>query len=313
MKIIAFFHNGIGNFIIYTSVLQALAHHAGQSIDLGLDENWEGKEAIRQIAERCPFIDKVVDYPSQYDESKYDHVYMTAHSVFEDPMYVQIHGVKPDPDKYVSWAYSFLSEEDYYYLELIKEFDYKGPLFKQYCPTKKINIGIPTDTIALCNSWLRSPTNIMEKKEFTRWEELLETINGLYDVTFAFIGGKEDQDWAYGLQDRFTNSLNFTGETTIPETAYVIKKSKFIITVDTGCMHIADALEKPGIAIFGSTLVSKNGPINNQLKTIRSPLACAPCQNTIIERYCDHSKRCMDAIPTSYIMGAIRRVWNERN
>lgn len=59
--------------------------------------------------------------------------------------------------------------------------------------------------------------------------------------------------------------FNTTTKTTIPEMISLVKGARIIVSNDSGPMHIAAALAKPIIAIFGPTKVEKYGayPIDN--------------------------------------------------
>ena len=61
------------------------------------------------------------------------------------------------------------------------------------------------------------------------------------------------------------NFFNTTGKTTIPEMISLVKGAKVVVANDTGPMHIAAALAKPTIALFGPTKMEKYGayPLNN--------------------------------------------------
>lgn len=64
--------------------------------------------------------------------------------------------------------------------------------------------------------------------------------------------------------DEKKNFYNTTGKTSIAEMISLVKGASVVIANDTGPMHIAAALAKPTIAIFGPTKVEKYGayPIN---------------------------------------------------
>ncbi|MCZ6672819.1 MAG: glycosyltransferase family 9 protein [Verrucomicrobia bacterium] len=53
--------------------------------------------------------------------------------------------------------------------------------------------------------------------------------------------------------------FNTTGKTSIPEMISLIKGARVVIANDTGPMHIAAALAKPTIALFGPTKIEKYG------------------------------------------------------
>ena len=46
-----------------------------------------------------------------------------------------------------------------------------------------------------------------------------------------------------------------------------------MLGVDSGPLHLAAALEKPGVAIFGPTDPQRNGPYRSSLQVLRSPSA----------------------------------------
>ena len=51
------------------------------------------------------------------------------------------------------------------------------------------------------------------------------------------------------------------------------RRATAIIGVDSGPMHLAAALSKPGAAIFGPTDPARNGPYGGSLQVLRSPRA----------------------------------------
>lgn len=76
--------------------------------------------------------------------------------------------------------------------------------------------------------------------------------------------------------------IDLCGMTDLKELTALIAGAKAIVTNDSGPMHIAAALEKPTIAIFGPTDPVKTGPYgwqeNRNLKVIRAAVHCSPCR-----------------------------------
>ena len=71
------------------------------------------------------------------------------------------------------------------------------------------------------------------------------------------LGGKEDFDTAYAISQADPVKIyNACGKFSLNESADLLKKSKLVISHDTGLMHIAAALKKPVISIWGSTTPS---------------------------------------------------------
>src|ERR1039457_5120980 len=54
---------------------------------------------------------------------------------------------------------------------------------------------------------------------------------------------------------------------------YATRRAAAVVGVDSGPLHLAAALSKPGVAIFGPTDPARNGPYGNSLDVLRSPSA----------------------------------------
>jgi heptosyltransferase-2 len=75
-----------------------------------------------------------------------------------------------------------------------------------------------------------------------------------------------------------TQSTDLGGRFALPELIDVIDKSFAIISNDSGPMHIAAALGKPQIAIFGATHPRLGfKPLNDKAVILSSDLPCQPC------------------------------------
>ncbi|MBI4661021.1 MAG: lipopolysaccharide heptosyltransferase II [Verrucomicrobia bacterium] len=71
--------------------------------------------------------------------------------------------------------------------------------------------------------------------------------------------------------------LDLTGRTSLPEMVEWIRLSDLVVCNDTGPMHIAAALQKPVVAIFGPTEPLRTGPYRQSHRTIQATLPCVPC------------------------------------
>jgi len=59
----------------------------------------------------------------------------------------------------------------------------------------------------------------------------------------------------------------------IPGLIYATRRAAAVVGVDSGPLHLAAALDKPGVAIFGPTDPARNGPYGNSLKVLRTAAA----------------------------------------
>lgn len=109
--------------------------------------------------------------------------------------------------------------------------------------------------------------------------ELLQRLaTGRDGLRFAILGGPEDR----GLGEAIARAqpercLDLTGKVTLPEMVEWIRLSKLIVTNDTGPMHVAAALGKPVVALFGPTEPRRTGPYGQIEEVLQQRLPCVPC------------------------------------
>lgn len=73
--------------------------------------------------------------------------------------------------------------------------------------------------------------------------------------------------------------LDLTGRMTIPGMIEGLRRMELLVTNDTGPMHVAVALGKPVVALFGPTDARRTGPYGQLENVLRfdGNLPCAPC------------------------------------
>ncbi len=59
----------------------------------------------------------------------------------------------------------------------------------------------------------------------------------------------------------------------LPGLIYATRRARAVIGVDSGPLHIAAALSRPGVAIFGPTDPARNGPYGGTFEVLRSARA----------------------------------------
>jgi heptosyltransferase-2 len=71
--------------------------------------------------------------------------------------------------------------------------------------------------------------------------------------------------------------LNWCGATDLPGLVAVLSRAALLVSNDSGAMHVAAALRRPQVAIFGSTSPAWTGPLNPRAAVLSHALPCAPC------------------------------------
>ncbi len=85
-------------------------------------------------------------------------------------------------------------------------------------------------------------------------QKLLEIINGI-QIRIVLLGGKEDSEVALAIEQAFPDKvMNLVGKLSLHESAGAVQLSSALITHDTGMMHIAAALKKTTLVIWGNTV-----------------------------------------------------------
>ncbi len=91
-------------------------------------------------------------------------------------------------------------------------------------------------------------------------------------------GSPKDSDVAATImQLTHDRCVNFAGKTTLEEAIDLLALSTSVITNDSGLMHIAAALNKPLIALYGPTTPAFTPPLSAKAKTLSLNLPCQPC------------------------------------
>lgn len=126
-------------------------------------------------------------------------------------------------------------------------------------------------------------------------------------LRFAVLGGKEDAEpgrMIAAAEPR--RCLDLTGRTTLPEMIEWIRLSELMVTNDTGPMHVAAALGKPVVALFGPTEPRRTGPYGQLNKVLQlSSLPCVPC----LKERCAYEKplECLRGISPELVREEVRR------
>lgn len=99
------------------------------------------------------------------------------------------------------------------------------------------------------------------------------------------------------------------GQTTLKQSAALIKKCQATLCNDSGLMHISSAVGTPVIAIFGPTDARWTGPMGSGHTLIRKDIPCSPCYKDMslcgdTALNCDHHN-CLNMISVDEVLSTI--------
>ena len=121
---------------------------------------------------------------------------------------------------------------------------------------------------------------------------------------FVILGGLADQPLGNAIAQACpARCLDLTGKSSLPEMVEWIRLSSAMVTNDTGPMHVAAALGKPVVALFGPTDPRRTGPYGQIDQILRVSLPCAPCLKAV----CHFEKplECLKAITPASVQEAV--------
>jgi lipopolysaccharide heptosyltransferase II len=98
--------------------------------------------------------------------------------------------------------------------------------------------------------------------------------------------------------------LDATGRTSLKELAALLECGEFLLTNDSGPMHLAVAAGAPVVALFGPTDPRKIGPYGTGHEVVHVPVECAPCS----KRDCPERRPCMAMLDVKAVVRACERM-----
>jgi heptosyltransferase I len=145
-----------------------------------------------------------------------------------------------------------------------------------------------------------------------RW--LVENFAGLVrllagkfpDVRFALLGDRKDRPLGEIISRAVPERcLNLCGQTSLPEMVEWLRLCRLMVTNDTGPMHVAAALGKPLVALFGPTEPRRTGPYGQLDSVLRIDLPCSPC----LKSHCTYEKpnECLNALSPAAVFEFARK------
>jgi len=141
-----------------------------------------------------------------------------------------------------------------------------------------------------------APGTIWETKEW-RSDGFAEVARHFLQKGFAvtLIGSDRERAVCAKVAALAPGTVNLAGETTLPELAALIRRAAILLTNDSGPMHLAVALERPVVSVFGPTDPLWAGPYRRDGAVIRAELPCSPCYLRELKR-CGYDHACMRAV-----------------
>ncbi len=144
-----------------------------------------------------------------------------------------------------------------------------------------------------------------------RWpkEYFVELLNGL-GLPVLLLGGKPESEDAKWIEERLkVQCLNAVAQYDLLLSAALLEKCQFVITHDTGLMHIATALRLSIYSIWGNTVPELGFAPYKAVHSViieNKALQCRPCSKLGYEKCPKGHFKCMRELVPAKVLDAIR-------
>jgi heptosyltransferase-3 len=134
--------------------------------------------------------------------------------------------------------------------------------------------------------------------------ELIASIQDRLEIPVAVVGGPDDRFRADVICQNFSKGVvNLAGKTSLAQLAALLYRSRLFVGIDSAGLHIAAAVGRSTVGIFGPSAPESWAPRGNRHLVVQPDDRCVPCRG----KGCQNSgvSRCLLLLPTHKIMTAI--------
>jgi heptosyltransferase-2 len=116
-------------------------------------------------------------------------------------------------------------------------------------------------------------------------------------------GSAKDNDVCMGINRQLDGqATDLSGRTSLAQAVALLSLADAVVSNDSGLMHVAAALQRPLVAVYGSTDPGFTPPLNSNAVIERLGLECSPC----FKRECPLGHlNCLNQLPASRVIAAL--------
>ena len=131
------------------------------------------------------------------------------------------------------------------------------------------------------------------------------------DWQVLVLGSKADQETASHIAGAITGEqsqfFNLTGQTRLEDAIDLLATADQVVSNDSGLMHLAAALQRPLLVIYGPTSPAFTPPLADNARIVQIDVECGPC----FQRTCPEGHhRCMRDLRLDQVITAINTEHN---
>ena len=265
-KILVIRFSSIGDIILTTPVVRVLSEQ------LGAEVQFLTKPAFAPILQANPFVSRIFTLSDDFDNmvkdlsaQHYDHIIDLHHNIrtrrikmalkrpakafhklnFQKWLLVRF-GIDRLPDVHIVDRYLAAASD------LGVKPDGKG--LDLFIPQEsKVNVQVDFGLVP--NTYVAIVTGAAHQTKCMTTEQMIRLCH-LLNKPVILLGGKDEIEKAENIMHGVEklNVVNACGKLNLLQSASVISQASVVITPDTGLMHMAAALRKPQVVVWGNTV-----------------------------------------------------------
>lgn len=121
------------------------------------------------------------------------------------------------------------------------------------------------------------------------------------------LGSKADEETAKqiaaGIRSNPTQFYNLAGQTKLEQAIDLLDTADWVVSNDSGLMHIAAALQRPLVVLYGPTSPAFTPPLADNAHILQIDVDCGPC----FQRHCPEGHhRCMQDLSINSVLSVIK-------
>ena len=173
---------------------------------------------------------------------------------------------------------------------------------KRSATLSALGVDYAVRAVALCPGAEYGPAKRWPPSYFA---EVARTLTSQGDAVWL-IGSEKDREIGDDIVRLSDGAcINFCGRTTLDQAIDLLASARLVISNDSGLMHVAAALGRPLIAIYGSSTPEFTPPLSTGAQILKLPIECSPC----FERTCPLGHfNCMMRLKPEQILAKVTKV-----
>jgi heptosyltransferase-2 len=143
----------------------------------------------------------------------------------------------------------------------------------------QLGLGRPTRLVCFCPGAEYGPAKRWPPQYFGELAAALAAEGN----TVWIVGSSREGGIGEAIRESSAGSaLNLCGRTTLDQAVVLLSGADMVVTNDSGLMHVAAALDRPMVALYGSSSPAFTPPLSGRAQILKLDVPCSPC----FERTC---------------------------